>query len=256
VERYVLARDVPADVAGTSNLSVALRWGTVSPREVLDAVGRTSDARRAFTRQLAWRDWFAHLVWHHPHMADTPLDARFERLSWRTTPDAMEDLAAWRTGRTGVPLVDAGMRQLASTGLMHNRVRLVCASYLTKHLLVDWRHGERWFRHLLLDGDVAQNVGNWQWSAGCGPDAAPWFRILNPYRQAQRFDPDAVYLRRWLPELSHLDARHLHAPHLAPAAALSTADVTLGDTYPHPLVDLAAARTRALDARAALTAPV
>jgi deoxyribodipyrimidine photo-lyase len=166
-------------------------------------------------------------------------------IAWRQDPDG---LAAWRVGRTGYPLVDAGMRQLAATGWMHNRSRMVCASFLVKHLLVDWRSGERHFASQLIDHDPAQDAGNWQWVAGTGPGAAPFFRIFNPVTQGRRFDPDGSFVRRWVPELRALPARWIHAPWEAPQLELAAAGVTLGADYPRPIVDHAAARDRALAA--------
>jgi deoxyribodipyrimidine photo-lyase len=208
-------------------------------------VGRSSPGRAGFVRQLAWRDWFAHLLWEHPHLRTSAMRPEYDHVRWRHDP---EGLAAWQEGRTGVPIVDAGMRQLCQTGWMHNRARLICASFLVKDLLVDWREGERWFFHELADGDVAQNVGNWQWVAGTGPDAAPYFRVLNPLTQARRFDPDGGYVRRWVPELAGLDAPSIHAPWEVGPLELAAAGVVLGETYPHRLVDHAAARDRTLAA--------
>jgi deoxyribodipyrimidine photo-lyase len=234
VDAYDETRDLPA-TDGTSELSADLRFGTLSPRTVVGAVGTATAGRAAFVRQLAWRDWYAHLTHEHPDIARRALSSGFDRVRWRDDPDA---LAAWRNGRTGYPIVDAGMRQLARTGWMHNRVRLVTASFLVKDLLLDWRHGERWFRHLLVDGDVPQNAGNWQWVAGTGPDAAPYFRVLNPTTQSRRFDPSGDYIRTWVPELAHLDDRTIHAPNGA-----------LVD-YPAPIVEHREARARALAAYA------
>jgi deoxyribodipyrimidine photo-lyase len=169
----------------------------------------------------------------------------FDGIEWRDDPDG---LAAWKEGRTGYPVVDAGMRELASTGAMHNRVRMITASFLVKDLLIDWRLGERHFRHLLADGDVPQNAGNWQWVAGTGPDAAPFFRIFNPVTQSRAHDPEGRYLRRWVPELAGLDDKAIHAPWEAGPLDLAAAGVTLGDTYPEPIVDHADARERTLAA--------
>ena len=167
-----------------------------------------------------------------------------DRIRWRVDPDG---LAAWKEGRTGYPIVDAGMRQLAETGWMHNRIRLITASFLVKDLLIDWREGEAHFRELLVDFDLSQNVGNWQWVAGTGPDAAPYVRIFNPVTQARRFDPSGDFVRRWVPELAPLEGTRIHAPWEVPPLELSAADITLGDDYPLPIVDHADARLRALD---------
>jgi deoxyribodipyrimidine photo-lyase len=231
-------------VDATSHLSVDLRWGSLSPRAVVSQVGAATPGRVAFVRQLAWRDWFAHLLASRPELRTTALKPEAE-IAWRSDADG---LAAWRAGRTGYPIVDAGMRQLAAVGWMHNRARMITASFLTKDLLVDWRLGERWFFHLLADGDVAQNVGNWQWAAGTGPDAAPYFRIFNPVTQSRRFDPDGTYIRRWVPELADVPAEWIHAPWDAPPLDLAAAGVVLGDGYPAPIVEHGAARERALAA--------
>ncbi len=209
------------------------------------AAGDADADRQAFVRQLAWRDWFAHLLVEVPSLARRSLRPEYERIPWRDDPDGLE---AWRTGRTGYPIVDAGMRELRATGSMHNRVRMITASFLVKDLLVDWRVGERHFRHLLTDGDVSQNIGNWQWVAGTGPDAAPYFRVFNPVTQSRAHDPAGRYLRRWLPELGGLSDRDVHAPWEAGPLSLAAAGVTLGVDYPEPIVDHRDARQRALAA--------
>jgi deoxyribodipyrimidine photo-lyase len=249
-DRYDDVRDQPA-LDGTSGLSADLRFGTLSPREVLHAVGTFSAGRAAFGRQLAWRDWYAHLLWEVPTLVETPLRPELATIAWENDSD---DLVAWQQGRTGYPIVDAGMRQLATTGFMHNRVRMITASFLIKDLLIDWRRGERWFRRLLVDADVPQNAGNWQWVAGTGPDAAPYFRIFNPVRQSETFDPTGGYIRRYVPELDQVPDKWIHAPWTAPPFDLALAGVTLGDTYPYPMVDHAAARQQALAAYGAAKA--
>lgn len=242
VDAYPKLHDRP-DLDGTSRLSADLRFGTVSPRRVMDAVGLGTPARLSFVRQLAWRDWFAHLLAERPSLVTNALKTDFDRIDWLDEPT---DLDAWKHGRTGYPLVDAGMRQLLTTGWMHNRVRMVVASFLVKDLLIDWRQGEHWFRHQLVDGDVAQNVGNWQWAAGTGPDAAPYFRIFNPVTQSKKFDPDGDYIRRWVPELANLDRRSIHEPWTLGPLELAAAGITLGSDYPAPIVDHRAARDRTL----------
>ena len=242
VDDYPDLRDVPS-AHGTSMLSADLHMGTIGPRDVIDVVGTHAPGRDAFVRQLAWRDWYTHLLVESPTMLEAALRPQYDAIAWRHDDDQFE---AWRTGRTGYPLVDAGMRQLLETGWMHNRVRMVTASFLVKHLLIDWRRGERWFRRQLIDGDVAQNAGNWQWVAGTGPDAAPYFRVFNPIAQSQKFDGDGTYIRRWVPELAQLDDRTIHTPWEVGPLDLAAAGVVLGDTYPAPIVDHRQARERCL----------
>lgn len=247
---YLEERDLPA-VDGTSRLSAHLRFGTISPRRVASEIGHRGRGRSGFVRQLAWRDWYAHLLAEHPHLPTRPLKPELGEIDWA---DDQDEFDAWTAGRTGYPIVDAGMRELAATGRMHNRVRMLCASFLVKDLLIDWRRGERWFRELLIDGDVAQNVGNWQWAAGTGPDAAPYFRVFNPTLQSRKFDPDGAYIRRWVPELAGLDARQIHEPAAAGPIELAANGVVLGHDYPEPIVDHARARERALAAYGAARA--
>ena len=246
VARYHADRDLPG-AAGTSRLSPHLHFGEIGPRQIAAALEPPGRGRgpSAFLRELGWREFSHHLLYHHPEMTDTNLRREFDRMPWQDDPDA---LRRWQRGRTGYPLVDAGMRELWTTGWMHNRVRMVTASFLTKHLLLDWRLGEAWFRDTLVDADRANNSAGWQWVAGCGADAAPYFRVFNPVAQSRRFDPGARYLRQWLPELGRLPNGLLHAPWEAPAAVLDAAGVRLGADYPHPMVDHAAARERALEA--------
>ena len=198
-----------------------------------------------FVAEIAWRDFSAHLLHEFPYMAERAFRPEFDAMPWRSDPAG---LAAWKEGRTGYPLVDAGMRQLWATGWMHNRVRMVVASFLVKHLLIDWREGEAWFWDTLVDADLASNVQNWQWVAGSGADAAPYFRIFNPVLQSEKFDADGRYVRRWVPELGALPARWIHAPWTAPSEVLAQAGVRLGQTYPRPVVDHSQARLRALEA--------
>jgi deoxyribodipyrimidine photo-lyase len=251
IASYDRDRDHP-DIAGTSELSPHLAWGELSPAQVVHAAASAGHIAEPFIRQLAWREFAYHVLHHHPETVDTPLNAKFAGFPW-----AQEEslFAAWRAGATGYPLVDAGMRQLAATGWMHNRVRLVCGSFLTKHLLQPWQTGEAHFRERLVDYDVAANVFNWQWIAGCGADAAPYFRIFNPSLQGERFDQDGGYVRRWVPELARLESKWVHSPWRAPQAVLESAGVALGTSYPAPIVDHSEARARALAAYAAIAGP-
>ncbi len=246
VDHYDKLRDLPA-ADGTSRLSVDLKYGWLGPRQVLRALHEApwSAGREAFARQLAWRDFHAHVLASWPEARDEPLRSTMSAIRWRN--DATE-FDAWKQGVTGYPIVDAGMRQLRGEGLIHNRVRMIVASFLVKDLLVDWRSGERFLRRNLLDGDVAQNVGNWQWVAGTGTDAAPYFRIMNPVTQSRRFDPNGEYIRRWVPELAALSPDEIHAPWKVGPMVLASKGIVLGDTYPAPLVDHALARARALEA--------
>ena len=248
VDDYGTTRDRP-DLDATSMLSADLKFGTLSPRTVIDVVGDSTPGRAAFVRQLAWRDWYAHLLYELPGLPVCSMRERFDRIAWRNDPG---DIAAWKGGFTGYPIVDAGMRQLRETGWMHNRVRMIVGSFLVKDLLVDWRIGERHFRHLLVDADVSQNVGNWQWVAGTGPDASPYHRIFNPVTQSRKFDPTGAYIRRWVPELAPLDDKAIHAPWDVAPLELAALGVTLGGDYPHPIVNHAEARARALAAYAAV----
>ena len=241
-------RNTPS-ILGTSQLSVDLRFGTLSPRLIAQVVGESSAGRAALVRQLAWRDWYAHLLFATPTLVDQPMKPQYAAIQWRQDDKSFE---AWKNGLTGYPFVDAGMRQLKESGWMHNRVRMVTASFLVKNLLIDWRRGERYFRHVLLDADVSQNVGNWQWVAGTGPDASPYNRVFNPVLQGQRFDSEGDYIRRWVPELAGLDATAVHEPWAIGPLELAAAGVELGTDYPEPIVDLAFSRGRVLDAYGAV----
>jgi deoxyribodipyrimidine photo-lyase len=243
---YAAARDRPAG-DGTSMLSPHLHFGEISAVQLWHMAHErpNSAGREVFIRELLWREFCANLLWHNPGLPETPLKPEFAAMPWR---DDAAGLKAWQRGRTGVPIVDAGMRQLWQTGWMHNRVRMIVASFLIKHLMIPWQTGEAWFWDTLVDADLASNSGNWQWVAGCGADAAPYFRIFNPVLQGLKFDGDGTYVRHFVPELAQLDARHIHAPWDAPVDVLAAAGVTLGRSYPFPVVDLAEGRARALDA--------
>lgn len=244
VDDYQLLRNRP-DLDATSRLSSDLKWGTLSPRTVLERIGDHTEGRRSFIRQLAWRDFNAHLLLAFPRTIDTALKPAYDNIQWVDDPEAF---TAWTRGETGFPIVDAGMRQLRAEGFIHNRVRLLVASFLVKDLLIDWRKGERFFRRHLLDADVAQNVANWQWVAGTGADAAPYFRVFNPTLQSVKFDPDGTYIRRWLPELRGLEGSEIHAPVGVTTRRLEEAGVILGVNYPIPIVDHSFARQRAIEA--------
>ena len=247
---YAATRDA-AGQEGTSRLSPHLHFGEISMAQAWHAATGDTVGAEKFRAELLWREFALHQLWHHPDLPTTPLRAQFAAMPWRDDPAA---LRAWQRGRTGIPLVDAGMRELWHTGWMHNRVRMVAASFLVKHLLLPWQAGEAWFWDTLVDADLAANAASWQWVAGCGADAAPYFRVFNPVLQGRKFDPDGDYVRRYVPELARLETAYLHAPWEAPAAALARAGIVLGRDYPAPIVDLAAGRARALAAHAALTA--
>ncbi|WOF72646.1 deoxyribodipyrimidine photo-lyase [Parvibaculaceae bacterium PLY_AMNH_Bact1] len=253
LKSYKEMRDHPGHTPGTSKLSAHLRFGEISPRTIWhrtqDAMARDPDLARDgewFLRELGWRDFSYHLLHHFPSLPKTPLRSAFEGFPWSRGPSA--ELASWKKGLTGFPIVDAGMRQLWQTGWMHNRVRMIVASFLVKELLIDWREGEAWFWDTLVDADPASNTASWQWAAGCGADAAPYFRIFNPVLQGEKFDADGAYVTRFAPELKNLPKKYLHKPWEAPAAVLEEADLKLGNDYPHPIVDRKQARARALAA--------
>ncbi len=249
---YADGRDHPW-IDTTSRLSPHLHWGEVSPIQCWNAVrnamaaagGRIDGPGDKFLDEILWREFCHHLLHHAPELPREPFRADFAKFPWRADG---EGLAAWQQGRTGYPIVDAGMRELWITGYMHNRVRMITASFLTKHLLVSWLEGERWFWDTLVDADIANNTMNWQWVAGCGADAAPYFRIFNPVLQGRKFDPRGEYTKRWIPELESMPEEYLHQPWLAPEQALKQAGLTLGSMYPAPIVEHGAARNRALSA--------
>lgn len=243
--RYKTARDFPAE-DGTSRLSVALRFGAISIRELARAAWRQADdgaGAETWLSELIWRDFFQMLLWHFPHTTRQCFQDKYDALVWPNPPGHFE---AWATARTGYPIVDAAMRQLEHTGYMHNRLRMIAASFLVKDLHVDWRLGEAHFARALLDYDQAANVGGWQWSAGTGADAQPWFRVFNPVTQSQTFDPHGHFIRRMLPELAAVPDPYLHAPWRMPPAAQDECGVRIGRDYPSPIVDHARARAEAL----------
>ena len=243
-EAYDVGRNECAK-PGSSSLSPHLHWGEISPWQVWAAMdaARPGAGVTAFRRELVWREFAAHVLWHQPAMPDEPLRPEFRAFPWRRDARA---LRAWQKGQTGVPIVDAGMRQLWSIGWMHNRVRMIAASFLIKHLLLSWQSGEAWFWDTLVDADLPSNSLNWQWVAGCGADPSPFFRIFNPVLQGKKFDANGDYVRRWVPELAKLDTAFIHEPWAAPPLALRAAGIALGKTYPTPLIDLAEGRARAL----------
>ncbi|SDL94640.1 cryptochrome/photolyase family protein [Maricaulis salignorans] len=250
LDDYADGRDRP-DKPGTSMLSPHLGFGEISPRQVWHSVqarlaaGTGFQAAERFLAEIGWREFAYYLLHHFDDLRTANFNRNFDHFSWRSDADG---LAAWQAGQTGIPMVDAGVRQLWATGWMHNRVRMVCASFLVKHLRCDWRDGMAWFEHTLIDADRAVNAASWQWVAGSGADAAPYFRIFNPVRQGERFDPEGRYVQQWVPELARLPLRWIHQPWKAPAITRQTAGLKLGAGYPFPVCDLAAGRDAALAA--------
>ena len=248
VMNYQNGRDRP-DQDGVSMISPHLHFGEISPRQIWHAVrdlrplGAQRQSADTYLRELGWREFAHHILYHFPGTTDNPLRTQFENFPWSGPP---ADLRRWQEGTTGYPIVDAGMRQLWHTGWMHNRVRMIVASFLTKDLLISWNEGSRWFWDTLVDADLASNTLGWQWAAGCGADAAPYFRIFNPELQGEKFDPDGIYVKHWVPELEKLPAKWIHKPWKAPPLELLAAGILLGDTYPTPVVDHSMARQRAL----------
>ncbi len=251
LERYPEGRDIPEEDA-TSRLSPHLHFGEISPRQIWARVKSHAENHAAlskpadkFLSELAWRDFSYHLLYHFPTLPEKNWKEDFNAFPWSTSRRSLD---AWQKGQTGYPMVDAGMRELWQTGVMHNRLRMITASFLIKHLRIHWREGEEWFWDTLVDADLANNAASWQWVAGSGADAAPFFRIFNPITQGEKFDPDGDYIRRYCPELAKLDTKYIHAPWEAPKDALEAAGVNLGEDYPHPIVDHKTAREAALEA--------
>ncbi len=251
VDRYGDERNRP-DIEGTSRLSPHLAFGEMSPLQIwrttmarIEAGDVQNGEGMKFLSEVVWREFSHVLLFHYPEIQSKPLKAPFANFPWR---DDQETLKKWQTGQTGYPIIDAGMRQLWRTGWMHNRVRMIVGSFLVKNLMIPWQEGERWFWDTLVDADPANNTASWQWVAGCGADAAPYFRIFNPVTHGEKFDPDGTYVRRFVPEIAELPSKHIHAPFNAPLSLLKGANITLGDTYPHPIVDLSETRKRALAA--------
>jgi deoxyribodipyrimidine photo-lyase len=253
IDRYANERD-RVDHDGTSALSPYLRFGMISAREAVTAAlaagagkhgGKGKGGADVWLSELVWREFYLAILFHHPHVLTSAFSEKFRRLAYRRS---QRDLSAWRDGRTGYPIVDAAMRQLAAIGWMHNRARMIVASFLTKDLLLDWRDGEAWFMERLLDGDPAANNGGWQWTAGVGTDAAPYFRIFSPVLQGKRCDPDGTYVRRWVPELARVPAARIHDPWTLTPLEQQAARCIIGRDYPAPIVEHHSARERALAA--------
>jgi len=248
IKQYPQDRDIPK-LDGTSQLSPYLHWGQISPLEIVAAVRAASQDASAggikYIAEVGWREFAYHLLYHFPHTAEQPLRAEFASFPWSPDPKLLRE---WQRGRTGYPIVDAGMRQLWHTGWQHNRVRMIAASVLVKHFLQPWQAGAAWYWDTLVDADLAANTLGWQWAGGCGADAAPYFRVFNPVLQGKKFDPEGDYVRHWVPELKHLPAEWIHEPWNAPADVLKAAGITLDKDYPKPLVGLIEGRDRALAA--------
>jgi deoxyribodipyrimidine photo-lyase len=249
LQTYQKDRELPSFKA-TSKLSPYIHWGEISPRQIWHStlsscLGEPFNDTWTFLSELAWREFSYYLLYHFPELPQKPLRESFNQFPWSNDKKSLHQ---WQKGMTGYPIVDAGMRQLWQTGWMHNRVRMIAASFLVKDLLISWQAGASWFWDTLVDADLASNSVSWQWVAGCGVDAAPYFRIFNPVIQGQKFDPQGKYVRHWIPELSLLPDKYIHNPWEAPTSVLESAGVRLGDTYPFPLVDHRSARLRALEA--------
>lgn len=251
IANYKHSRDFPA-ISGTSKLSPHLHFGEISPRQIwhyfhsgIILAGKNPIGVESFFRELGWREFCYHLLFHWPYIPEQPFRKQFVKFPWKKDTVMIK---AWQQGKTGFPLVDAGMRELWHTGWMHNRVRMIAASLLVKNMLQPWQIGEKWFWDTLVDADLANNAAGWQWVAGSGADAAPYFRIFNPVSQSEKFDSEGIYIRKWVPELYKLSNQYIHAPWAAPAAELKKAGIEIGMDYPKPVVDHLITRKRALDA--------
>ena len=243
IENYAVQRDRPDDTTGTSKLSPHLAFGEISPRQIWTAAKQCGFNADKFLSEIGWREFSYTLLFYNPDLATKNYKPDFDNFPWDSDEAKVE---AWRRGQTGYPFVDAGMRELWQTGWQHNRVRMVCASFLIKHLLTDWRVGEAWYWDTLLEADPASNAASWQWVAGSGADASPYFRIFNPFTQGEKFDPNGEYVRKYVPELANLPNKYIHQPWTAPAEILTAAGVVLGESYPKPIVNHKSARERAL----------
>lgn len=263
IAQYKDLRDQPAQKSAVSGLSPHLHFGEISPQQCfvraqqahheLICTGAHGNIHH-FIKELFWREFSHHLIYHYPKTPTEPMYERFAGFPWRKPKDYASDLKAWQQGRTGVPIVDAGMRQLWTSGIMHNRVRMIVASFLTKNLLIPWQEGAQWFWNTLVDASLPQNTLGWQWAAGCGADAAPYFRIFNPVLQGEKFDTEGSYVRAWVPELSTFPAKFIHKPWEAPGEVRRAAGLCLGSVYAKPIIELMASRDRALAAFARLKA--
>ena len=248
VMSYDTGRDIP-DIEGTSSLSPYLHWGLIGPRQIMHRLREKHNLHakgpQIFAKEIYWREFAYNVLYHFPHTPDEPLQEKYADFPWEK--DKLM-LKRWQKGQTGYPIVDAGMRQLYETGWMHNRVRMIVSSLLVKHLLQDWKDGARWFWDTLVDADLASNTLGWQWSGGCGADAAPYFRIFNPMTQGKKFDPDGDYVRRWVPELKDVPSKFIHEPWEAPEGLLERANCKLGEDYPELVIEHKEGRARALAA--------
>lgn len=241
VAKYADSRDIPG-INGTSKLSPHLHFGEISPRRIWHSIGMTQKTQ-PYLKQIVWREFAHHLLYHFPKTPQENLRAQFDKFPWKKNKSYV---TAWQKGKTGYPIVDAGMRELWTTGWMHNRVRMIVGSFLVKHLLQHWHEGAEWFWDTLVDADLANNTMGWQWIAGCGADAAPYFRVFNPMTQGEKFDKDGNYVKKWIPEISKLGKKWIHAPWTAPEEELSAAGIKLGKDYPNPIVDHSEGRKQAL----------